>query len=109
MMAGVRILNVPYKGTSPAMTDVLGGQVDMMFISLVTGTAQVRAGNLQAYGVTTAKRLPSFPDVHRRCAGGYPPPSPVIFSQILVVLRNAVPRPRASAAKRIKLFKDCRA
>jgi tripartite-type tricarboxylate transporter receptor subunit TctC len=63
MMAGVRILNVPYKGTSPAMTDVLGGQVDLMFISLVTGTAQVRAGNLRAYGVTTAKRLPSFPDV----------------------------------------------
>jgi tripartite-type tricarboxylate transporter receptor subunit TctC len=45
------------------MTDVLGGQVDLMFISLVTGTAQVRAGNLRAYGVTTAKRLPSFPDV----------------------------------------------
>ncbi len=63
MMAGVRILNVPYKGTSPAMTDVLGGQVDLMFISLVTGTTQVRAGNLRAYGVTTAKRLPSFPDV----------------------------------------------
>src|SRR6185437_10686174 len=48
MMAGVRILNVPYKGTSPAKTDVLGGQVDLMFISLVTGTAQVSAGNLRA-------------------------------------------------------------
>jgi len=35
---------VPYKGTAPALSDVLGGQVDMMFISLVTGTAQVRAG-----------------------------------------------------------------
>lgn len=63
MMAGVRILNVPYKGTSPALTDVLGGQVDLMFISLVTGTEQVRAGNLKAYGVTTARRLPSFPDL----------------------------------------------
>ncbi len=44
MMTGVRLLNVPYKGTAPALTDVLGGQVDLMFISLVTGTAQVRAG-----------------------------------------------------------------
>ena len=63
MMADVRILNVPYKGTAPALTDVLGGQVDMMFISLVTGTAQVRAGKLRAYGVTTAQRQPSFPDL----------------------------------------------
>ena len=63
MMAGVTILNVPYKGTAPALTDLLGGQVDMMFISLVTGTAQVRAGKLRAYGVTSAQRQPSFPDL----------------------------------------------
>ena len=63
MIADVRILNVPYKGTAPALIDVLGGQVDMMFISLVTGTAQVRAGNLRAYGVTTVQRQPSFPDL----------------------------------------------
>ena len=42
MMADVNIVNVPYKGTAPALTDVLGGQVDLMFISPVTGTAQVR-------------------------------------------------------------------
>jgi tripartite-type tricarboxylate transporter receptor subunit TctC len=63
MMADVDIVNVPYKGTAPALTDVLGGQVDLMFISLVTGTAQVRAGNLRAYGVTSAARQPSFPDL----------------------------------------------
>jgi len=63
MMGGVRILNVPYKGTAPALSDVLGGQVDMMFISLVTGTAQVRAGKLRAYGVTSAQRQSSFPDL----------------------------------------------
>jgi tripartite-type tricarboxylate transporter receptor subunit TctC len=61
MMAGLDILNVPYKGTAPALTDVLGGQVDLMFISLVTGSAQVQAGNLRAFGVTSAKRQPSFP------------------------------------------------
>jgi tripartite-type tricarboxylate transporter receptor subunit TctC len=63
MMAGVNIVNVPYKGTAPALTDLLGGQVDLMFISLVTGTAQVQAGNLRAYGVTSAARQPSFPDL----------------------------------------------
>jgi tripartite-type tricarboxylate transporter receptor subunit TctC len=63
LMTGTHLLNVPYKGTAPALTDVLGGQVDLMFISLVTGAEQVRAGNLRAYGVTSAQRQPSFPDV----------------------------------------------
>ena len=63
MMTGVQLLDVPYKGTSPALADVLGGHVDLMFISLVTGTEQVRAGNLRAYGVTSARRQPSFPDL----------------------------------------------
>src|SRR5436305_7189570 len=63
MMTGLRILNVPYKGAALALTDVLGGQVDLMFISLVTGAEQVRAGNLRAYGVTSATRRPSFPDL----------------------------------------------
>lgn len=63
LMTGTRILNVPYKGTAPALTDVLGGQVDLMFISFVTGAEQVKSGNLRAYGVTTAHRLPAFPDL----------------------------------------------
>jgi tripartite-type tricarboxylate transporter receptor subunit TctC len=63
MMADIKLLNVPYKGTAPALTDVLGGQVDLMFISLVTGTAQVQGGKLRAYGVTSGKRQPSFPDL----------------------------------------------
>lgn len=63
LMTGTKLLNVPYKGTAPALTDVLGGQVDMMFISYVTGAEQVKSGNLRAYGVTTARRLPAFPDV----------------------------------------------
>lgn len=63
MLAGIRLLNVPYKGTSPALTDLLGGQVDLMFISLVTGAEHVRARTLRAYGVTSAQRQPSFPDL----------------------------------------------
>lgn len=63
LMTGTKLLNVPYKGTAPALSDVLGGQVDLMFISFVTGAEQVKAGNLRAYGVTTAHRLPAFPDL----------------------------------------------
>jgi tripartite-type tricarboxylate transporter receptor subunit TctC len=63
MMSGVRLLNVPYKGSTPAMTDVLAGHVDLMFTSLVTGAAQVRAGKLKAFGVTSATRQQAFPDV----------------------------------------------
>lgn len=63
MMSGIKLLNVPYKGTTPAMTDVLAGHVDLMFISMVTGAAQVRAGKLKAFGVTSATRQSSFPDL----------------------------------------------
>ena len=62
-MMGVDLLNVPYKGTAPALSDLLGGQIDLMFISLVTGAEQVRAGKLRAYGVTSVQRQPSFPEV----------------------------------------------
>jgi len=54
---------VPYKGTAPALTDLLGGQIDLMFISVVTGAEQVRAGKLRAYGVTSDKRQGMFPDL----------------------------------------------
>jgi tripartite-type tricarboxylate transporter receptor subunit TctC len=63
MMSGIKLLNVPYKGTTPAVTDVLAGHVDLMFISMVTGSAQVRAGKLKAFGVTSAKRQAAFPDL----------------------------------------------
>lgn len=63
LMAGVDLLNVPYKGTAPALTNLLGGQIDLMFISLVTGAEQVRAGKLRAYGVTSDKRQAMFPDL----------------------------------------------
>ena len=63
MMAGVDILNVPYKGTAPAMTDLLGGQVDMMFTSSVTAKPHIKAGTVKALGVTSTKPLAEYPGV----------------------------------------------
>jgi tripartite-type tricarboxylate transporter receptor subunit TctC len=61
--AGVDILNVAYKGTAPAMADVIAGHVDLMFASVLTGAEQVRAGALKTFGVTAKERLRSLPDV----------------------------------------------
>ena len=63
MRTGLFIVDVPYKGTSPALADVIGGQVELMFISAVVGIPQIRAGKLRAYGVTSPKRLPQLPEV----------------------------------------------
>ncbi|MDP2819948.1 MAG: tripartite tricarboxylate transporter substrate binding protein [Polaromonas sp.] len=63
MQAGVFIVNIPYRGTAPAIQDVIAGQVELMFAAIGNAQAQVRAGKLKALGVTSAKRLPQFPDV----------------------------------------------
>ena len=54
---------VPYKGTAPAMNDLLGGQVDIMCDQTTNTTSQIKGGKVKAYGVTTAKRVPSLPDL----------------------------------------------
>ncbi len=63
MQAGVYIVNIPYRGTAPAVQDVLAGQVELMFAAVGNAQAQVRAGRLKALGVTSARRLPAFPEV----------------------------------------------
>lgn len=63
MESGTFIVNIPYKGTAPAIQDVLAGQVQLMFAPMVAGQVQVKAGRLKPLGVTSAKRLPQFPDV----------------------------------------------
>ena len=62
-MAGVDILHVPYKGGAPAIADVIGGQVNIMFLNMPTGLGQVKAGKVRILGVTSAKRVVQLPDV----------------------------------------------
>lgn len=63
MQSGVQIVNIPYKGTAPAVQEVLAGQVQLMFAAVGNVQQHIQAGKLKALGVTTAQRLPAFPDV----------------------------------------------
>lgn len=60
---GTRINHIPYKGTNPALTDLVGGQMQMMFSVIPPALALVKAGRLRALAVTGAKRLPTLPEV----------------------------------------------
>src|SRR5205823_13556775 len=60
---GTDFTQVPYKGTGPAMNDLVGGQVDFMCDQTTNTVPQIKAGNIKVYGVTAAARLPSLPNV----------------------------------------------
>ncbi|MCJ8142832.1 tripartite tricarboxylate transporter substrate binding protein [Ancylobacter sp. A5.8] len=62
-MAGVDMQHIPYKGAGPALVDVLGNQVPIMFDNLPSSSDHIKSGKLRALGVTTKERAPSFPDV----------------------------------------------
>ena len=70
--AGIRILQVPYKGASPAMTDLLGGQIGLYFGSSVSVMPQVSGGKVRALAVTSEQRLPALPDVPTVAEQGFP-------------------------------------
>jgi tripartite-type tricarboxylate transporter receptor subunit TctC len=63
MMAGVNMVHVQYRGAPPALTDLLGGQVQVYFASTTVSIEHIRAGRLRALAVTTAKRLEALPDI----------------------------------------------
>jgi tripartite-type tricarboxylate transporter receptor subunit TctC len=63
MRAGVELLHVPYRGVGPALTDLLGGQVQVMFDTLPQSIEHIRSGKLRALAVTTATRVPLLPQV----------------------------------------------
>jgi tripartite-type tricarboxylate transporter receptor subunit TctC len=63
MMTGVDMVHVPYRGAAPAQTDLLGGQVQVMFDPIISSIEQIRAGRLRALAVTTAIRADVLPDI----------------------------------------------
>jgi tripartite-type tricarboxylate transporter receptor subunit TctC len=60
---GVRLTNIPYKGTGPALTDLLGGQVDLLCDQTTQTIPYIKDGRVKAFGTTTMKRLPAIPNV----------------------------------------------
>ena len=71
-MANIKIQHVPYKGTGPALTDLLSGQVQLMFNSAVSMLPQVRGGKLRAIAMTGTKRLAAMPDLPTVAESGVP-------------------------------------
>src|SRR5712692_1172776 len=63
MLTGVNIVHIPYKGSGPALADLMGGQVDVMFDNLTSSIGLIRSGKLRALAVTTSTRYPELPDV----------------------------------------------
>ena len=62
-LAGTKLMHVPYKGTGPALNDLLAGQVDMTFTDILTAMPYIKANKVRALGVATAKRSTAMPDI----------------------------------------------
>ena len=71
-MAGVSMLHVPYKGAVPALTDLLGGRISMIFSSMPPALPHVRNGKIRALGVTSLERTPAAPDIPTIAESGLP-------------------------------------
>jgi tripartite-type tricarboxylate transporter receptor subunit TctC len=71
-MTGMQVVHVPYKGDSPAVADVAGGTVSMMFPTVVAGIPHIKSGKLRALAVTGAKRSSSLPNVPTVSEAGIP-------------------------------------
>ena len=71
-MAGIDIVHVPYKGAGPALTDLLSGNIQLMFDSLGTALPPVKSGMLRALGVSSSQRIADLPDVPTIAESGYP-------------------------------------
>jgi tripartite-type tricarboxylate transporter receptor subunit TctC len=70
--AGIDLIHVPYKGASPALTDLIGGQIHLYLSSLPPAVAQIKAGKIRAIGVSSATRSPVLPDLPTIAESGVP-------------------------------------
>jgi len=78
-MAGISMVHIPYRGSSGARSDVLGGQVDLMFDAIPTMTEHIRAGKVKVYGTTGKARSPVLPNVPTMAEAGVPGYEAVIW------------------------------
>ena len=71
-MAGVNLMMVPYKGAAPAITDLIGGQIQVMFTTVASAASLIEGGQLRALAVTSAERSPAFPHLPTVAEAGVP-------------------------------------
>lgn len=86
---GIRLMHVPYKGSSPAMTDLIGGQVPFSFDTVTAALPQIKGGKVKAIAITTARRSPLLPSVPTFAESGYP--DAVLDSWGMVVAPRGLP------------------
>jgi tripartite-type tricarboxylate transporter receptor subunit TctC len=90
-MAGVELTHVPYKGTGPAMVDLLGGQLQLLFNSIIQGAPHARSGKLTALAVTSAKRSGVMPELPTIAESGLPGYDFSTWYGFLVTARTPAP------------------
>jgi tripartite-type tricarboxylate transporter receptor subunit TctC len=71
-LTGASVQHVPYKGSGPAMTALLGGEIEMIFEGLGSAASHIRGGSIRALAVTSPKRSPAFPDIPTMAEAGVP-------------------------------------
>jgi len=83
-MAGIKMNHIPYKGSAPALTDVMGGQAALMFDTMLSAMPHVKNGKLKAIAVTSAARSPAAPDVPTVAESGLPGYEAIAWNGLLV-------------------------
>jgi tripartite-type tricarboxylate transporter receptor subunit TctC len=101
-IAGTDLQHIPYKGTGPALNDLLGGQVSMSFTDVLTALPYVKAGKLRALGIATAQRSQALPDLQTLAEQGVTGYDVSVFFGIVAPAGT----PPATVAKLNKAFAD---
>jgi tripartite-type tricarboxylate transporter receptor subunit TctC len=103
--AGIKLAHIPYKGNAPALIDVIGGQISLMFDTISTSIPYVKSGKLKALGVTSPKRSPIFPDLPTISEAGVTGYEAALFNAIIAPAgtpRDIVTRMHAEIVKAIQ-------
>jgi tripartite-type tricarboxylate transporter receptor subunit TctC len=91
MMAGVKTEHIAYKGTAPAVTELLGGQIPLMMSSMLSVLPQVKANKLRLLAVTTAKRSPAVPDAPTVAEAGVPGYEATLWYGLVAAAKTPAP------------------
>jgi len=104
--AGIKMTHIPYRGTSPAVADLISGQVQVVFADPVSALSQVRAGTLVALAVTSKERSPVAPDLPTIAESGYPGFDAIAWHGIMAPARTPQPIVDRLNAEILKALKD---